>query len=373
MDFIDKVGTMVTRFRGVAVPLILLLLASALFATDNPISADCKYKFSTIRDCAPIQSLSIDRIDFEIVADEITYSDGRVYPACYGALYIEGGNVAQFAELDQTIRVTFGRSRTSSSDVNRHSMTPSTLRPGTLGMAEWIVVYRNGRFENQSSGNYGYGEPYKRNWWVEFYADHQTIPVRLGYTHDRYGGVGYEYVQVPLPDILLGFDAALTECKKELLARADTKVQDFVHRQNIATAEAKIAGAKARKEYYESQMEPLQAQIDELNAIMPLVLAALEDASKAHQRLLERKAEYVKLMEEYSQAESEQYARLFLAVESAQRAISISAAKVEQNRADIQANIDGINTMIADINADIEEASNNLREAERDLETLTDQ
>ena len=178
-------------------------------------------------------------------------------------------------------------------------------------------------------------------------------------------------MQVPLPDVLLGFDAALAECKKELIARSDTKVQDFVHRQNIATAEAKIAGAKARKEYYESQMDPLQAQIDELKAIMPSVLAALEDASKAQQRLLERKAEYVKLMEEYSQAESEQYARLFLAVEAAQRAISISAAKVEQNRADIQANIDGINTMIADINADIEEASNNLREAERDLETLT--
>ena len=91
---------------------------------------------------------------------------------------------------------------------------------------------------------------------------------------------------------------------------------------------------------------------------------------QAQQRLLERKAEYVKLMEEYSRAESEQYARLFLAVEAAQRAISISAAKVEQNRVDIQANIDGINAMIADINADIEQASNNLREAERDLKTL---
>ena len=372
MGFIDKVRRRVTRFWGVTVPLILLLLASALFATDNPVSADCKYKFSTIRDCAPIQSLSIDRIDFEIVADEITYSDGTVYPACLGRLYIEGGNVAQFAELDQTILVSFlPGQQFSARFIRHHDMIPSTLRPGALGMADWIVVYRDGGFESQSS--YHAHKPYSRDWWVPFYADHQTIPVKLAYSHDRYGAVSYEYVQVPLPDILLGFDAALTECKKELLARADTKVQNFVHRQNIATAEAKIAGAKARKEYYESQMEPLQAQIDELNAIMPLVLAALEDASKAHQRLLERKAEYVKLMEEYSQAESEQYARLFLAVESAQRAISISVANIEQNRADIQANIDGINTMIADINADIEEASNNLREAERDLETLTDQ
>ena len=130
---------------------------------------------------------------------------------------------------------------------------------------------------------------------------------------------------------------------------------------------------KARKAYYESQMEPLQTQIEELKAIMPFVLAALEDAAEAHQRLLERKAEYAKLMEEFSLAESEHYARLFTAVESAQQAISISVANVEQNRAHIQANIDGINLMIAEINADIEEASNNLREAERDLQTLTNQ
>ncbi len=146
-----------------------------------------------------------------------------------------------------------------------------------------------------------------------------------------------------------------------------------MHRQNIAISEAKIAGAKARKAYYESQMEPLQTQIEELKAIMPFVLAALEDAAEAHQRLLERKAEYAKLMEEFSLAESEHYARLFTAVESAQQAISISVANVEQNRAHIQANIDGINLMIAEINADIEEASNNLREAERDLQTLTNQ
>ena len=101
--------------------------------------------------------------------------------------------------------------------------------------------------------------------------------------------------------------------------------------------------------------------------------ASPEATSNAHQRLLKRKAEYVRLIEDYSQAESEQYARLFLAVETAQRVISISTAKVEQNRADIQANIYGINAMMADINADIVGASNNLRESERDLETLTDQ
>lgn len=374
MSFIDTVRTMVTRFRGVTVPLILLLLASALFATHSSASADCKYKFSVIKDCAPIQSLSIDRIDFEIVATESTYTDGTVYPACLGRLYIEGGNVAQFADLNQTIRVTFHTDNVRLAAMS-HSMTPSTLRPGALGMGRGILEYRNGEFRSPPrsvSGDRIYPASIRGSW-VNFNEDYQTIPVSLYFSHDRYGSVNYEAVQVPLPNVLLGFDAALTECKKELLARADTKVQDFVHRQNIATAEAKIAGAKARKEYYESQMEPLQAQIDELNAIMPVVLAALEDASQAHQRLLERKAEYARLMEEYSQAESEQYARLFLAVESAQRAISISAAKVEQNRADIQANIDGINTMIADINADIEEASNNLREAERDLETLTDQ
>ena len=55
----------------------------------------------------------------------------------------------------------------------------------------------------------------------------------------------------------------------------------------------------------------------------------------------------------------------------AQRAICISVATVEHNRADIQANIDGIHTMIAGLNADIEETSNNLRESERNLVALT--
>ena len=142
--------------------------------------------------------------------------------------------------------------------------------------------------------------------------------------------------------------------------------------RTLRTAEAKIAGARARKAYYESQMAPLQAQIEELQAIMPTVLAALEDAAEAHQRLLGRKAEYAKLMEEFALAESEHYARLFTAVEAAQRAISIAVANVELSRTQIQANIDGINQMIGEINADIEEASNNLQQADRDLKTLTD-
>ena len=385
MDFINEVRTLALRFQRVTALLFLLLFTPVIFVTYSPVSADCKYKFGGTKECAPIQSLSIDRIDFEIVATERSFTNGTAYPGCLGRLYIEGGNVAQFAYLDQTMRVTFGRGSLSSRFPSAtHSMMPSTLRPGALETSEWIVVNRSYGFEYVSSTQYWDFQPYSREWWVNFNEDHRTIPVSLYYSHDRYGAItyrsatnhesfGYEAVQVPLPDVLLGFDAALTECKKEIVARLDTRVQDFAHRQNIATAEAKIAGAKALKEYYESQMEPLQAQIDELNAIMTLALAALEDVSKAHQRLLERKAEYVKLMEEFSQAESEQYARLFLAVESAQRAIFTSAIKVEQNRADIQANIDGINTMIADINADIAEASNNLREAERDLETLTNQ
>ena len=165
----------------------------------------------------------------------------------------------------------------------------------------------------------------------------------------------------------------MAECKKELIDRADTKVQDFLHRQNIATAEAKIAGAKARKTYYESQIAPLQAQIDELQAIMPAVMAALEEAAQAKLRLLERKEEYARLMEEFSLAETEHYARLFLAVESAQKAISLSLANVEQNRKQVQASIDGINQMIGEINSDIQSAEANMKQAEQDLKAFTDQ
>ena len=352
----------------------LLVVTHLLLAADNPASADCKYRFSQTRECAPVQTVSIDRIDFEIMARDITYSDGTSYPACVGLLYVEGGNVAQFSDLDQPISVTFGRGALHDIFPSRHHvMVPSTLRPGALGRAAWLVEYRNGGFKNHESSESLGHRPYSRGWWVNFNEDHQTIPVSLYISHDRYGSVNYDAVQVPVPNVLLGFDAALTQCRKEIIARADTKVQDFVHRQNIATAEAKTEGAKARKAYYESQIEPLQAQIEELRAIMPTVLAALEDAAEAQRRLLERKAEYARLMEVFSLSESQLYARLFTVVEMAQRAISISVANVEQNRAHIQSNIDRINLMIAEINADIEEASNNLREAERDLQTFNNQ
>ena len=347
---------------GLTATLLVMIAVHIMFAGDSSVSADCKYQFSKTKECAPIQSLSIDRIDFEIVASDRSYSDGTVHPSCAGRLYIEGGNVRQFADLNLPISVYFGSGLSFGTS---HVMQPSTLRPGTLEKSKWIVGYRDGYFVNYNN----YGEPSAASW-VSFDKNHQTIPVGLSFTHDRYGWVGYDAVQVPVPNSLLGFDAALVQCRKELLARDDTKVQDFVHRQNIATAEAKIAGAKARKAYYESQMAPLQAQIEELQAIIPSVLAALEDAAEAHQRLLDRKAEYAKLMEEFALAESEHYARLFTAVETAQKAISISVANVEQSRIQIQSNVDGINSMIAEINADIEEASNSLMEAERDLQTL---
>ena len=352
--------------------IVMMVAVHFLVATDSPAAANCEYKFSLTKECAPIQSLSIDRIDFEIVASDMSYGDGTVRPACIGRLYLEGGNVPQFVNLNLPIHVVFGSGSFITSTYTYHIMQPSTLRPGTLAKSEWILEYREGSFVNNVY-SYEPEDPHRVDSWVYFDKNHQTIPVRLSFTHDRYGSVSYNAVQVPVPNVLLGFEAALTQCRKELIARADTKVQDFVHRQNIATAEAKIAGAKARKAYYESQMAPLQAQIEELQAIMPTVLAALEDAAEAHQKLLDRKAEYAKLMEEFSLAESEHYARLFTAVESAQRAIAISVANVEQNRNQIQANIDGINLMIAEINADIEEASNNLLEAERDLQTLTNQ
>ena len=241
------------RLLRVTVPLLPLLCVPVLFMTDSPAWADCKYKFGTTGECAPIQSLSIDCIDFEIVATDRTYSDGTVNPACLGRLYIEGGNVAQFANLDQAITVRF-----RDASARKHLMTQSTLRPGALGRVQWIVEYRSGSFEYLGSDELSRLQPNSRKWWVESYEDHQTIPVSLilwrtyDANYNRREQVGYEKVLIPLPHVLLGFDAALAECKKELIARSDRKVQDFVHRENIATAEAKIAGAKARKEYYES-------------------------------------------------------------------------------------------------------------------------
>ena len=359
----------------VSATFIALIAVILMFVMDSPTFADCKYKFSLTGECAPVQSVSIDRIDFEIVADNREYGDGTVQPSCVGHLYLDGGNVAQIADLGTRVTAVFGVWSHAQGLNRRHEMQASELRGGALQKSEWILEYRgDGLFQSNNSAYDVMGSTYpdRASWWVYFNADHQTIPVSLAFDHDRYGYVNYDAVQVPVPNKLLGFDAALTECRKELLARDDTKLRDFVHRQNIATAQAKIAGAKARKAYYESQMAPLQAQIDELRAIMPSVLAALEDAAKAHQQLLDRKAEYARLMEEFALAESEHYARLFTAVESAQMAIAISVANVEQSRTQIQANIDGINQMIDEINVDIEEASDNLQQAERDLKTLAD-
>ena len=362
-----------SKTPGLTATLAVMIAVHIMFAADSSVSANCEYKFSQTRECAPVQSVSIDRIDFEVAADARTYEDGTVQPACVGRLYLEGGNVGQIANLNSRIGAVFGGWSRAQGLNTHHDMQPSTLRPGSLEKSEWIVEYRKeGSFQNNDF-TYGSGSirPYRAEWWVYFNEDHQTIPVSLTLSHDRYGFVNYDAVQVPVPNVILGFDAALTQCRKELLARADTKLQDFVHRQNIASADAKIAGAKARKAYYESQMAPLQAQIDELQAVMPAVLAALEDAAQAHQRLLDRKAEYARLMEEFALAESEHYARLFTAVEAAQKAISLSVANVAQSRIQIQANIDGINSMIAEINVDLEEVSNSLMEAERDLQTLT--
>ena len=172
------------KIQRATVPLLLLLLTSIIFATHSTVSADCKYKFGVTQECAPIQSLSIDRIDFEIVADEITHSDGTVYPACAGRLYIEGGNVVQFTELDQAIGVTFGKPRYASDFAprSRHDMMPSTLRPGALEKVDWIAVYRYGSFEYPYSYKSLDFQPNSRGWWVPFNEDHQTIPVSLGYS-----------------------------------------------------------------------------------------------------------------------------------------------------------------------------------------------
>ena len=163
-------------FLRVTVPLLPLLCVLMLFMTDSPVWADCKYKFSTTGECAPIQFLSIDRIDFEIVATDRTYTDGTFHPACLGRLYIEGGNVAEFAALDQEIPVRFW-----DGSARKHLMTPSTLRPGALGRVQWIVEYSHGSFESVWSDEKSYSQPGSRKWWVEFYEDHRTIPVSLNF------------------------------------------------------------------------------------------------------------------------------------------------------------------------------------------------
>ncbi len=105
--------------------------------------------------------------------------------------------------------------------VTSHELQPSTLRPGALETSEWILEYRRGQFLHNDSR---YGNQQTAGWWVNFNEDYQTIPVSLTFRHDRYGSVGYNFVQVPVPNVLLGFEAALTQCRKELIARADTKV-----------------------------------------------------------------------------------------------------------------------------------------------------
>ena len=86
---------MKVSISGIAALMTPITAVHALIASGSAATAARKYKYSVIKGCAPIHSLSIDRIDFEIVADEITYSDGTVYPACLGRLYIEDGNMAE--------------------------------------------------------------------------------------------------------------------------------------------------------------------------------------------------------------------------------------------------------------------------------------
>ena len=61
---------------------VVIALAVIQITSDTPVLAICEYKFDKTGECAPIQSVSIDRIDFEIVAEDVVDSSGITMPTC---------------------------------------------------------------------------------------------------------------------------------------------------------------------------------------------------------------------------------------------------------------------------------------------------
>ncbi len=362
----------------------IILSVVLVVATEvDSISAECRYKFGRIAECAPIQEFKIDSIKHKWEMQEVVENNQRVR-RCVSVTewkgdfsVIEGLAASMGVGIDIHTPSRYSHHYFDSRDnrwVNggstRHN--PSPYDPG------FFIATR------MSDGGYWRWQKSLTTDWARMQVPISTptqdqvllkSPIDL-ILHDRTRG--YAYIpssDVPIDDSLLksARDAAYIQCQHILAAASDRAVQDFTHRQNIAVAEAKIEGAKVRRDFYLSLIPPLEAQIAELDAIMPKVLVALAEAEAAHAKLQERQLEYARLVEEFALAESEAYTRLMLAVESAQRAIGESVARTEAHRDDVKANIERINEMKAQIQADITRASQSVADAQADLDKLTSQ
>lgn len=334
---------------------ILFVVLVSISQTDSA-HAECRYKFSRIAECAPIQEFKIDSIKHRWEMQEVVENNQRVRRCVSVTEWI-----GDFSEIE-------GLAASMGVGIGSRGYYPGipTIPPHDPG---FFLEYP------QKSSTIDWDRmpipilpPTQDQAFLE-------SPIWL-ILHDRTRG----YVEIPISDIPIddsllksARDAAYIQCQHVLAAANDKAVQDFTHRQNIAVAEAKIEGAKVRRDFYLSLIPPLEAQIAELDAIMPKVLVALAEAEAAHAQLQERQLEYARLVEEFALAESEAYTRLMIAVESAQRAISESVTRTEAHRADVEANIEKINEMKAQIQADIARASQSVADAQADLDKLTNQ
>ena len=172
------------------------------------------------------------------------------------------------------------------------------------------------------------------------------------------------------PHKFLAREQMIKDCDRLLVETQRTMEQDRLHQTNLAIAQAKIDGARALEEYYLSQLEPMRQQIAELEAIQSVVLEALAAMRVQLDALYDLRARYVEDMAKYAAQIRDETGKMAESMSNALARVDLAALKTEGAVADIQADIDRIESDKAQIQALIQQAQDEIEKARQELDRL---
>ena len=227
-------------------------------------------------------------------------------------------------------------------------------------ITDGVMDWSNGYVVSQAIAYWlGFGDPIPRLSYIAEYRNHWD-------EYERLQG----WATLVDPHKFLAHEQMVKDCKRLLVETQRTMDQDRLHQTNLAIAQAKIDGARALEEYYLSQLEPMRQQIAELEAIQSVVLDALAAMRVQLDALYDLRVRYAEDMAKYAAQIRDETGKMAEAMSNALARVDLAALKTEGAVADIQADIDRIESDKAQVQALIQQAQDEIEKAREELNRL---